>query len=62
MNKLYQGLAILLKYEPDGEASADHDVLYAGETHPSAMLPEDVKALDDLGWHYTDTVGWLKFT
>lgn len=63
MNKfesILEGMKIFQKY---GECSvaAEHDVFYCGPTDKPVDNPEDLKRLDDLGWHEGD-VGWEIFT
>lgn len=62
MKRIYDGLMILLKYEPDGDCAAEHDVFYAGSIDPKEITPEDLKALETLGWFYDNTLeSWLTF-
>jgi hypothetical protein len=43
------GLDIFLRYG-DSPVSADHDVVFAGEAHPTEMERADVERLEVLGW------------
>lgn len=61
MKKVYDGLAILLKYEPDGNISVDHDIIYSGGGDPSEMDAEDLQNLENLGWFWNpDFDSWAK--
>jgi hypothetical protein len=63
MRKIFEGLKILLKYDPDGDADAQHDELFASDVPPDKMEPDDVKQLTDLGWRWdTRLTSWRKFT
>jgi hypothetical protein len=58
-----RGYTILRQYEDDPEMSAEHDVLYIGETDPIVMTQEDRKTLDELGWGWNNDLGcWYYFT
>jgi len=64
MEKVYQGLAILLKYAPDGQRdlAADHDVIYCGPGDDVKISPEDKKELKRLGWFFSKEFdSWTKF-
>ena len=63
MRKLLKGLEVLCKYEEDGSVSAEHDVIYAGETHPDKISVEDIQTLDDNDWSFDYHLDcWRKFT
>jgi hypothetical protein len=62
VQKVFEGLKILLKYEPKGDCCAEHDEFYAGQFPPEKMEEADVKKLDDLGWHWDESLpSWRKF-
>jgi hypothetical protein len=62
MREIYDGLAILLKYDANGMAHSEHDILYAAETKPEDIAIEDLKALDKIGWWYDeDLESWCIF-
>lgn len=52
MKKIYEGLQILLKYEPEGGMSAEHDEVFADGPSPANMSAEDVEKLEELGWRF----------
>ena len=52
MKQIYDGLAIFMKYEPDGEINIGHDEIFAGNT--DGISEEDYQALEDLGWSVDD--------
>lgn len=52
MKKVYEGLAILLKYDPDGDIAAHHDQILTGGPSPSEASKEDLDALEKLGWRF----------
>jgi len=63
MQKIRDGLDILLRYEPDGEACAQHDVIYACGVEPDDIGREDRDKLEKLRWmwdHSNDS--WYTFT
>lgn len=62
MKRIYDGLTILLKYDPEGDCAAEHDVLYAGGGDPKEMSPEDLAKLDELGWHWDEDLdSWAHY-
>jgi len=63
MKRLLEGLQILAKYWPDGDVSAEHDVIYVGGPKEE-MSAEDVALLEAIrGWFYEDQYDcWGKFT
>ena len=61
--KIFEGLKILLKYKPDAEVDAQHDVLMAGGPEPSKLDQAELKELDELGWSYDiREESWRAFT
>jgi len=63
MVEIHAGLAILLKYEAEGEVSAEHDEVYAGRTPPEALTAEDRAGLEIHGWHWDEKYeSWRRFT
>ena len=63
MKRLFNGLGVLLKYDPDGDTCAEHDLIYCGGVSPDKMTEEDLKILEDSGFFYDeDDAGWNKFT
>lgn len=60
-----EGLKILLKYYPDGDVCAEHDIVYAGDgpDNGKKVNKEDRKTLEELGWHIdSETESWSHFT
>lgn len=56
------GLAILGKYDPEGNMGIGYDEIYAGGPGPEAMSGEDAKALAELGWRFDSKLPcWAKF-
>ncbi len=64
MKEIYDGLAILMKYEPEGGVDASHDLFCAAPfTGRDDVSAEDQKTLDALGWHWDeDADSWARFT
>lgn len=66
MKSLRDGLTILLKYEPKGTSSAEHDIIYAGGdvcNSKENFSVKDIKALEELGWFWDDQFEcWTMFT
>lgn len=64
MKDVVDGLTILMKYDPNGGAEAQHDILFATpKITKDAVSDEDAKTLDDLGWHWSDEFDcWARFT
>lgn len=62
--RILEGLQIFIKYDQeDTDTSAEHDILYAGATPPSAMADEDLATLKKLGWFWKDEFDcWAHFT
>lgn len=49
MEKVYEGLGILLKY--GGDMDAEHDKIWAGKClHEMDMSEEDIARMKELGW------------
>lgn len=51
MKEIIEGLTILLKYAPDGECHAEHDILYAAP-EVEHVSPEDAERLKQLHWSW----------
>jgi hypothetical protein len=65
MKRIYDGLAILMKYtKGDGDFSAEHDEVWAGsdDAIPANMDPHDLQRMKALGWTYEEDMGWHHFT
>lgn len=63
MKQIRDGLNILLKYEPDGDCAAEHDVFYVGGGKPEDISEEDRAELEKLGWFWDDSLdSWSTFT
>lgn len=61
--KVLEGLKILVKYKPDMEVSAQHDVLLVGGPAPDVIDESDLDMLVNLGWHYDiREESWRRFT
>jgi hypothetical protein len=66
--KVIQALQILIKYYPDAELGADHDVICVGPPmdvgKQGDVSVEDQERLGKLGWFFTDQDGrgWTMFT
>ena len=61
--KIIEGLKILLKYYPNAEVDAQHDVLLAGGPKPDQIKDEDRQELKNLGWSYSiSEESWRRFT
>lgn len=63
MNKLFSILQILLKYESNGDMSAEHDTLYLNGPEPKDLSKEDAKTLESHHCFYDEsTQSWMFFT
>jgi len=61
--KILEGLKILLKYYPDAEVDAQHDVLLAAGPRPEKLDEHDRQELSNLGWTYDiREVSWRRLT
>ena len=61
--RVAKGLLIFLKYDPDSDVCAEHDIIYAGVGRKvqDEITPEDQKELKNLGWFYEkDYESWAK--
>ena len=63
MKTVVEGLQILLKYFPDGDIAAEHDVIYAGGDNDDVSISdEDMKRLEELRWHYDESLpSWFHY-
>ena len=63
MKNVITGLTILLRYDPQGDICAEHDVIYAGhDVDPSRMTADDLADMEKAHWKYdTDIPSWRKF-
>ena len=63
MNHVLEGLQILAKYFPDGDISAEHDIIYAGGDNSDVEISEeDLARLDELDWFIDSEANcWAKF-
>lgn len=63
MKDVYDGLAILLRYDPDGDFDSQHDQLFCGGPRPDLIDAADFAKLDDLGFFWNEEFeSWSKFT
>ena len=63
MNRILDGLNIIARYEPEFDASAEHDIFYAGDVLPEKFTSEELAKLEELGWSWdTDCDSWYHFT
>ena len=61
MKDVITGLTIFLKYLPDGEVAAKHDVLRAGQGLDEKIFSEqELVKLDEAGWRNEGDY-WEKF-
>jgi hypothetical protein len=62
MRKVFEGLQILMKYDPEGDCCAEHDEFFASHFPPEKMEEADAKKLCDLGWLWDESLpAWKKF-
>ena len=59
MEDLIKALQIFLKYgNPYAPTHCEHDIMYiSSDIMPDDVSPEDIKALDELGFHIDDEFG-----
>jgi len=57
MQRMIDGLSILIKYCDDGEAtiSAEHEVIYCGPDTNENISKEDAEKLEELGFHFDES-------
>lgn len=61
--KIIEGLKILLKYHPDAQVDAQHDLLYAAGPKPEKLDEDDRAEMQSLGWTYdVREDSWKRFT
>ena len=58
MRNIRDGITILLKYDHNGDISAEHDEIVCGGGAPADMTEGDRKELKELGWHWDEENGW----
>ena len=63
MKTVTEGLQILLKYFPDGDIAAEHDIIYAGGDNDDVSISdEDMKRLEEFRWHYDKSLpSWYTY-
>ncbi len=62
MKRVYEGLAVLVKYDPNGYFAAEHDEIFAGGPEPIRITEEDLATLKKLGWSWDESLpAWHKF-
>ena len=61
--KIIDGLKILLKYHPDAQVDAQHDLLFAAGPKPEKLDEADRAEMRNLGWSYdVKEASWRRFT
>jgi len=62
MRNVYEGLRILLNYDPNGDFSTGHEVIYSGPDH-NRFLQEELLELHQLEWFFDNEEFhcWMKF-
>jgi hypothetical protein len=59
--KIFDGMEIILHYEPNAETAAEHDVFYCGSLDTwNRMSDEHKKKLKQLGWTTDKSVDSLR--
>jgi hypothetical protein len=62
IRELADGLAILRKYDPDGDVAAEHDIVYAGHAEDFTLTADDASRMEELGWFVDDEYdSWARF-
>lgn len=62
MKRLYEGLGILMKYTPNGDTCADHDIIWAApDVKEDTLSEEDTKRMHALGWQWDSPAGSWAF-
>jgi len=57
MLKVYKGLEILLKYDPNGDIASVNSNIYAGPNHDN-LSAEDIDTLNGLNWFFCEEGCW----
>ena len=62
--RVAKGLLIFMKYDPESDVYAEHDIIYAGPSRKNLGEISDVDAIElkKLGWHHDKEYdSWAKF-
>lgn len=58
LSRLWPGLEIIRKYEPNAYVSAEHDIIYVGsDEHFHLYTQDELKIMDETGW-FVEMEGW----
>lgn len=49
-DKILAGIEIILKYEPDADFAAEHEMIFFGSQDGTIMSNEDCDKLQEWGW------------
>jgi hypothetical protein len=60
-DRILAGMALIRKYEPQAEASAEHDVLYFGVYNPEVMTNDEARLMKSWGW-IDEYDSWAHYT
>lgn len=62
MKKVFEGLRILIKYDPNGSFSTERDKILCGGPNPDSLPEDEARQLDELGWYWSrEYECWSKF-
>jgi len=61
--KIVAGMQLIMKYEPDTDIAAEHDIIYFGSQESYKKMSDEEKVqMVNLGWHLdTETDSWARF-
>lgn len=61
--KIMRGIAIILTYDPEADASASHDEIFCGHgiCGEGKMSPEDALMMVNLDWDFSSASGSWRF-
>lgn len=59
-NRTFDGMAIIVKYEPQAELAAEHDQIWFGEYQPDRLTDDERETMKKLGW-FENQESWSRF-
>ena len=61
VNRIFEGLKIIEKYQPNFDTYAEHDTIYIGSYNPDEMTEQERVKMEELGW-FEGEDSWQHFT